>query len=64
MPIYDFQCKECGHVQEQLTSISESSKLRTCPSCGKKAFEKVLSMPTSAPILKGTGFYQTDFRGK
>lgn len=31
MPIYDFQCKRCGHRFEQLVKPGESA---ACPDCG------------------------------
>ena len=59
MPIYAYRCAECGHELDALQKISEPA-LRDCPSCGKPALAKKL---TAAGFqLKGSGWYQTDFR--
>ncbi|MCU0573600.1 MAG: zinc ribbon domain-containing protein [Syntrophobacteraceae bacterium] len=43
MPIYEFRCAKCGHIQEFLfTSSSESAEL-TCPECQGDELERVLS---------------------
>jgi len=45
VPIYDYQCKECGHADGLLLKISEAGE-RQCPACGKEAaFLKQLSTP-------------------
>lgn len=57
MPLYDFQCEECGKVFEVERSMTDTSK-ETCPKCGSKKTVKVFS---SAGIqFKGSGFYVTD----
>jgi predicted nucleic acid-binding Zn ribbon protein len=40
----------------------KASKVKTCPSCGKKA--KRLIGTGAGVIFKGSGFYQTDYRSK
>lgn len=59
MPIYAYQCGDCGFQQDVLQKISEPPRT-TCPSCGHERFSKQLSAP--AFQLKGTGWYVTDFR--
>ena len=59
MPIYAYRCTQCGHELDALQKISEPA-LVDCPSCGKPALAKKL---TAAGFqLKGSGWYQTDFR--
>lgn len=60
MPIYDFQCSNCGHQQELLRKISEPAATQ-CPACKQDTFTKQLSAP--AFQLNGTGWYATDFKG-
>jgi putative FmdB family regulatory protein len=59
MPIYEYQCKACGAALEKLQKISEPL-LTDCPECGKPALVKQVSAPSFR--LKGTGWYETDFK--
>jgi putative FmdB family regulatory protein len=61
MPIYEYQCKECGHTHEALQKMSDEA-LTDCPACHKSALEKLISATSFQ--LKGTGWYVTDFRNK
>ncbi len=59
MPTYDYKCLDCGHAFEQFQRISEEP-LTTCPVCSGNV--KRLIGAGSAPIFKGSGFYQTDYK--
>lgn len=59
MPVYEYQCKECGHVEEAFQKISEPP-LEICPQC-KGGLKKLISQ--SAFHLKGSGWYVTDYGG-
>ena len=59
MPIYEYQCTECGHQTEVLQKISDDP-LKDCPACGKPAMKKMVS--AAAFRLKGGGWYETDFK--
>ena len=59
MPIYEYQCAECGHQVEVLQKISDDP-LKECPSCGKPAMKKMVT--AAAFRLKGGGWYETDFK--
>jgi putative FmdB family regulatory protein len=59
MPIYEYRCSGCGFQDEYLQKVSEP-QLTVCPSCGKPAFQKLVS--AGGFQLKGTGWYATDFR--
>lgn len=59
MPVYEYQCKECGHIQEAFQKISEPP-LETCPQC-KGGLKKLISQ--SSFHLKGSGWYVTDYGG-
>ncbi|PWR00490.1 FmdB family zinc ribbon protein [Leucothrix pacifica] len=59
MPIYEYQCAECEHVEEVIQKISDEP-LTVCPSCGKPALQKKV---TAAGFrLSGGGWYETDFK--
>jgi len=61
VPIYVYRCSACGHAQDVLQKLSDPL-LTTCPECRQETYEKQV---TAAGFrLKGTGWYETDFRGK
>lgn len=60
MPIYAYRCSACGHAKDVLQKLSDAP-LTTCPACAAESFSKQI---TAAGFqLKGSGWYQTDFRG-
>lgn len=60
MPIYAYRCTTCGHTKDVLQKLADAP-LSTCPACAKETFTKQV---TAAGFqLKGSGWYQTDFRG-
>ena len=62
MPIYEYKCTECNEVFEYFQSISDK-ELKTCTLCGKKdGLSKIIS--SSGFRLKGSGWYETDFKNK
>jgi putative FmdB family regulatory protein len=60
MPIYEYQCDDCGRIYEVMQKISEKP-LAKCSHCSGK-MHKLISH--SAFHLKGTGWYVTDYAGK
>jgi len=61
MPIYEYECRDCGHVFDALQKMADQP-LRDCPACGKAGLRKLLSAPNFR--LKGGGWYETDFKNK
>jgi len=61
MPIYPYICKECGYEFDRLQKISDNP-LEVCPECGAESLRKKLT--AAAFQLKGTGWYETDFKDK
>jgi len=59
MPIYEYQCRACGHKFEKLQKISDEP-LRDCPHCKKPDLKKLIS--AAGFRLKGGGWYETDFK--
>lgn len=59
MPIYEYQCKACGHALEVIQKISEEP-LKFCPECGQAELSKLVS--AAGFRLKGGGWYETDFK--
>lgn len=61
MPIYEYACQSCGHALEALQKLSDAP-LVDCPECGRPELRKLVS--AAGFVLKGTGWYATDFRDK
>ncbi len=61
MPTYDYLCSACDHRFEKFQSMSAKT-LRKCPECKKPALERLIGAGAGV-IFKGSGFYQTDYRG-
>ena len=61
MPIYEYECRDCGHQFEAMRKVSAGPP-DACPSCGEDALQKLVSRV--AFRLKGTGWYETDFKTK
>jgi putative FmdB family regulatory protein len=59
MPIYEYQCQACGELTEALQKLSDAPLTR-CPACGAEALRKKVS--AAAFRLKGSGWYETDFK--
>jgi putative FmdB family regulatory protein len=60
MPIYEYECKECGKIQEIFQKFSDKP-LAQCKKCSGK-LHKLISH--SSFHLKGTGWYVTDYANK
>jgi len=61
MPIYEYRCGACDHEFEARQKMSEDP-LKECPDCGKAELKKLISAVGFR--LKGTGWYETDFKSK
>ncbi len=59
MPIYEYECKACGHRLEKLQRMSDAP-LVDCPECAKSELVKLVSGGQFR--LKGEGWYETDFK--
>ena len=60
MPLYEYECQECGHRFEMLQKVADSP-LKVCVKCEGKV-ERLLSSP--AIQFKGSGWYITDYARK
>lgn len=60
MPIYEFKCKNCEHIEEQFLKLKDPLPTK-CPACKvDDGLVKIVSQ--SSFVLKGTGWYETDFK--
>lgn len=60
MPIYEYECMDCGHQTEAWQKFSDAP-LTECERCHGK-LKKMVSQ--SSFHLKGTGWYVTDYAAK
>ena len=58
MPTYTYECEKCAHNFEIEQKISDPPR-RRCPKCRGKVFRVIHPV---GHILKGSGFYRTDYR--
>lgn len=61
MPFYEYECSNCKFYVETLQKISDEP-LKQCPSCKKQTLKKLISAPVFR--LKGSGWYETDFKAE
>lgn len=59
MPIYEYECKACGHRLEKLQKIS-APLLTDCPACETPELTRLIS--AAGFRLAGSGWYETDFK--
>lgn len=59
MPIYEYQCTDCGHRLEALQKFTDPP-LKECPACARPGLRKLVSAASFR--LKGGGWYETDFK--
>jgi putative FmdB family regulatory protein len=60
MPVYEYECEQCGVRFERLQRMAEAS-LTECPECSGHVHRV---MQPVGVIFKGSGFYVTDNKGR
>jgi putative FmdB family regulatory protein len=65
MPTYEYECKKCGHVYEEVLQISErENKNGKCPKCGSIKKEKLItSIQFKVRWGRGRGYTQSQRMG-
>ena len=61
MPIYEYQCTNCHHQVDIIQKINDAPETK-CPECANDSLVKLVS--AAGFQLKGTGWYETDFKNK
>tara|TARA_Y100000310_G_scaffold43981_1_gene40906 strand:- start:7540 stop:7743 length:204 start_codon:yes stop_codon:yes gene_type:complete len=61
MPLYEFICPICGYEEERLQSLSDS--MPHCNTCFDE-IKMVKKISATSFVLKGSGFYKTDYVDK
>ena len=59
MPIYEYECKACGHRLEKLQKLG-AAPLTDCPACKTPELNRLIS--AAGFRLAGGGWYETDFK--
>jgi len=54
MPVYEYECKGCGHEFEKHQRITDPPA-KKCPSCGAMKAKRLISRTSF--VLKGSGWY-------
>lgn len=54
MPIYEYECTECGERTQRLQGVGQDSTGEKCESCGKGKLKKVFSMFATKDAGHGT----------
>ena len=63
MPVYEYKCEKCDRDFSLEMKISEYTKKKiTCPKCKSTKVKRLISRSTF--ILKGSGWYATDYGSK
>lgn len=60
MPTYDYECEKCEHHFKKFQRMTDDL-VKKCPECGSTV--KRLIGKGGGFIFKGSGFYQTDYKG-
>lgn len=60
MPIYEFQCGQCGRVFEELVKVGSTGEGLSCPACGCAHIEKKMSACNSKVTASAAGCPMAD----
>lgn len=60
MPTYEYKCKSCNYLFDELQTMSEAPLIE-CPSCHTPNLVRLIGTGTGM-IFKGSGFYLTDYK--
>ncbi len=58
MPIYEYNCPNCGNNFEEWLKVSECEEPQPCPNC-KSQSHRIVSQTSF--VLKGEGWYVTEY---
>ena len=61
MPIYEYQCNQCHHTFDLIQKVNDEP-VKIYPECDQNTVVRLVS--AAGFQLKGTGWYETDFKHK
>ncbi|HPR64094.1 MAG TPA: zinc ribbon domain-containing protein [Thermoanaerobaculia bacterium] len=44
MPVYEYKCRSCNHIDEHLVSMGQDPDSLVCSACGSKDMAKIFSV--------------------
>jgi putative FmdB family regulatory protein len=56
MPLYEYQCQECGQVFEKLDRFSEADSHPTCPTCESHNTNRMITILASVGVGGASSF--------
>ena len=56
MPLFDYQCLDCGHLVEDVLQKSSDPTLKFCPECAGEVKKLLVALNFQ---LKGDGWYKS-----
>jgi len=62
MPIYEYRCRECGGEFETILFRQEDERDISCPECGRKHPQRLMSAFASCAASSNAGKACTQFR--
>ena len=54
MPMYEYQCEDCGERFDRRLAIADYEQPQSCPSCGAENAKRLVSL--SSFVLRGDGW--------
>ena len=61
MPLFEYECRKCGHEFERLVGSLERERSQPCPKCKAKESKKRISRTSF--LLKGGGWASDGYAG-
>jgi putative FmdB family regulatory protein len=55
MPLYEYNCRDCGDDFEKIVSFSQADQLPECPVCGQSNTQKKISAGAFIGATSGSG---------
>ena len=52
MPIYEYQCQDCGEEFDMLRRVNDRDEDVECPYCHAKHAERQISLTSASDVLK------------
>jgi putative FmdB family regulatory protein len=62
MPIYEWICKNCEHVTEEIRKFSEANEPCVCEKCSSENTERKTIPENTTHILKGKGWARDGYK--